>query len=727
MNTSLIVVLCISITSLVVSIVAIARRCNKDNYVSTKSPNNNFIRYTETSGLLAGPITVEFSLVAVITPTGCTDACVPQTFIQAYRIDNNGQGYSSLEDLFEGGATLNTKIVDCLSDASKTDSNTSFVDRINPSYFTSSAYTCAKDSVGSAPFCNKKEHMEGLGIAAITIGQFIINFGSGTSTVLSNTNEDTGNLPGTFIGGAWGPPKIFEIGGERYNKSFTPQATSNAPLVTLPPGFWPDGDTNSTNLHIPLQFSEIRMVGSGQGSTMIRGSAMFIFYDVRDMSVPVDERWMSLPTFKAFGDNRIVVSGFFWAGHLGISTDYNNNLLNTKLKTNLLVQKNIQIGNTGFVDSAAGAPYPIEIPMYELASSSASLNNTPTACPFSTKGKSACPMTTAAQLPADGGVAMTSQYVEIICTDLWIELKANTIVGATLPVRYLYYPLFFLSVIGSQRYFLSNVNVFTYQAPAPPNPTTPGSGCKGTTYFATGFVNKNSLFPADTFIQNCSFAGRAAPDPGYSIISARFYNSDKISVVNCTFHGQLIVNCNKLAMFNCYCLNVGKPNTLDNCIVNPGVIFIDSGAPSKSGLQHLKTSQRIIFQNMVFVIHVDGDALTSAVGDLATATATLPELARAKLFSQETSSGDFYFNGGKNNLFPFYITTNPDGTCTPSQTQLGKTISSIKRVFFDGVSYYGVFLYADSAPTFSAIKLSSIETVQVVTTSYTDQMYGTSL
>jgi hypothetical protein len=308
-NTIYVIVLCISILSLVVSVFSITRGCNhKDRYISITSPSTSLFNSPP-----GGPISVEFFLASNRTGhSGVT------TNIEKFVINNNGNGYLSLMDLFyapesdSGPSTLHEKITVLLEKSSTLK---------NEMYFKTSQYMT----------CGKGQTLKPI----ISIASFSFIFGPGQSYVQSLLSEN--GIGAAEIGDPWGPPLFLELGGQRYN---TPNGnipttssvyTKNQPTPTdYSKFFTPNPYSKRLTATInktpyPVCFGNIRISGSGQTASVIRGSCVLVLYDVKDFGPEIGiDTWPDRTLTPAVATGRIQCSAFFWTGHFGISTDYNS-------------------------------------------------------------------------------------------------------------------------------------------------------------------------------------------------------------------------------------------------------------------------------------------------------------------------------------------------------------------------------------------------------------------
>ena len=744
------IVLCISILSLVASVIAIMQNCNnKSNYISIKS-SSQFKRPPP------GPISVEFFLASN------SDGTVGRTTnIEKFIINNNGDGYLSLMDLFyapeikNGPSTLHAKIKMLLKKSS------TLSDKTYKTYFSQSVYmTCGKDQ-GLKPI--------------ISIASFSFIFGKGQAYVQSLLSEK--GIGTAEIGDAWGAPLFLELGGQRYN---TPN--SNIPITSTlykqggtPPTdyskfFTPNAYSNRLTVDIggtpyPVCFGNIRIHGSGQTSSVIRGSCVLVLYDVKDFSTVIGiDTWPDRALTPAAATGRIQCSGFFWTGHFGISTDYNMLLpqsTGTASAPSSSVPSNPTdyqpttlkigtspthlLGNAPSVCRPAGdgGPQPTCLPLY-VPRYTTLVPHTKQAehCPYQNSQKR-CPYENMGMISSSiscgmagfgGKDPLTNKSIEFLCIDIWIELQPmQTQECQDINCTLLGYPLFFVNIVCGKRFFLSNCNFFSYQ--------TMNRECAGLVYLGNSFTKLVAPFgaPTDTFVQQCAFAAKTLPtsknvlNPALNLttISLLVENGDKVSIVNSTFHGQCHVNSNKLAMFNCYCLSVGVPR-VNNYIrmVEPGVVFsVPKNAKLASGYAGLPTSSRLIFQNMIFVVHVDGDEMKGLQST--NPIQTLNDLKTYNYFDVNNKPDNSYLTTDVNkNVFPFWI----DTTGISLKSASSATPEKFTNVFLKDVAYYGVFIYKDTdpsnpgpPPTFSAINLTNISTAFVNNLTPGDQNYGNSL
>lgn len=574
-------------------------------------------KYKENNNLSAGPIQVQLSLVS-------------GNNFQKIIIDNNGKGYMSLFDLFCGnGTTLNDRITTSIENISK--SNPEFFN----SYFADSRYCLP---IGQSPEDKPGE------ISIVTISEFILNFGEGTSYVNPLDCISTSNK-----GDPWGGSLYFELGGKQFS---TPTKSNGKIIQSNQNNNYKPTVITINNKKYPIMFNNVKILGVGQGNTNVRGSCIFMIYNLIKTSQSFGDGWFSKSSFQHFSPRRIEIQGFFWSGHLGIITDYPEFL---KFKKNI-INKPIQIG----IDSESK---PMFIPSYNIREDDFNLNSK-----SYTVSKNIGPIGS----------------VEMLIVDIWVELQENAVGGATLPYTKLGLPLLSLSNVSMQRIYMSNVTVMSY--------ADFNKEAKGLVYIYSGFLPIGTQFPGDIFLQQCAFASRNTnSSTGEGItdaISLSIDNGDKVSIVNSTFHGQQVLECNKLAMFNCYCLHVGNPTLPGDSsftISNPAVIFKEASnenSSKKTGFGNLQTSSRIIFQNIIFVIHLNGKEFANEFDGFCksqTPPRTLSDCNKCGLFKVR---GDYdYFS--KKTIYPFFIQPNDSNNI-------------IQNIFMQNCVYYGIIVGDDN-------------------------------
>ena len=605
----LILVVCILITKISI------QNFNNINFFKNIETGNLNYTYKEVDNLDSGPIKLKFNIIS----TG--SLVVKQTV--NFNIDNNGKGYLSLFDLFCSGDNLNNKIAKSIENANK---KYSFLTKTNINdYFSDSKFCKPNLSI-----CNCSDKSEQNNV--ITITNLEINFGQGNSYV----NNFNIGISQSNLGDSWGSPIYFELGG---NKLDLPKITEGiltqdiSKLSNENFGTFDSLKVNLFNNNYGIQFNNVRFSGEGQGTTSIRGSCIFIIYNLNKTSTSFGDGWFSAGSYILSPARRLIIQNFLWSGHVGFCTDYENFSDYSEIK-----QNNINIGSNFY------------IPNYKMLENNECLDN---------------------------NVIMQGE-VEILIINIWIELEQNTIGGAIIPQIYLQYPLLCISNVSIQRIYMSNVTAFSYQ--------NFNSDCLGLVYLNSGFLNKTSQFPADIFLQQCAFAARntnvvtkeSTPTDG---ISFNINNGDKVSIVNSTFHGAIKIQSNKLAMFNCYCLHVGN-GILQNIdtdfkLANPAIIFKESNNSNSRGsgfAESLRTSSRIIFQNIIFVIHLSKKIL-------------LKEKIKGNTLEEIYNNGNFKVGGNydyfsKKTIYPFYIDTDTTQDNIPKLTNF----------FMQNCVYYGIII-----------------------------------
>ena len=139
------------------------------------------------------------------------------------------------------------------------------------------------------------------------------------------------------------------------------------------------------------------------------------------------------------------------------------------------------------------------------------------------------------------------------------------------------------------------------------NPESKGLVCINSSY-----IHSDTVAPIDTFIENCTFAARnfnsSVGNPTPTARSFVMRNGDKLSLMTSTFHGNMDLNVNKLAAYNCYCLAVGDPVSSTDA-VNYNMVLSQPDSTQASGYHGIATNSRIILQNMIYVTHLDKDRI----------------------------------------------------------------------------------------------------------------------
>jgi len=621
--------LILTLIILIITIIIIFINCKKDTFISPVVSNNSIIEYSykEIDNIDPGPITVTF----YILPTSDSSSNINVNKMIKFKIDNNGLGYLSLYDLFCKGDSFNNKISKCIEVAND---NINFFTIKNLQLYFSDSRICTPPLDNC--ICDLPQQLN-----VITISELTINFGSGISYVNSLSN----GISTSQLGDSWGAPIYFEIGANRVKLPTLDNGILTQDISSLYDSSYKKSEPQSITLFKQkylTQYNNIKFVGEGAGITTVRGSCIFTCYNVNKTSTSLGDGWFSATTYITFPSRRINIEGFLWTGHFGVITDYTL-YENTNYKNNLKYS-NITVGSLENVS--------ISIPNYKIIDDDNSCIDT---------------------------TVITQGNVEIICNDLWVELQENTIGGAILPENNLGYPLFLLSNMSIQRIYLNNVTVFSYQYY--------NSDCKSLMYIYSGFLDKNSTFPADIFIQQCAFASRNTGQQmknDTNAVSFNIENGDKVSIINSTFHGQTFINSNKLAMFNCYCLHVGNPK-IENpntkyTLVNPALVYSDtnnSNSKIKTGTSNIKTSSRIILQNIIFIVHINGTELNNLFPNQN--INTLTNIYNAKLFN--INSGYDYFQD--RSVYPFILKTNANN-------------SNIQNIFFQNCVYYGIIMNDDN-------------------------------
>lgn len=629
-------------------------------------------RYVEVKGLFTpGPISVEFTLADAFRPDEVFAVGGPAN---AYKfiIDNNGNGYLSLADLFtwsppqqSSSSTqptwagnfkyngLNIKIGEMLIADNKA--------RIADGTFVPGQFNCDGSDPGAHVF------------SCYTIAELTIRFGKGQSYVTPPRTEIG------YLGGPWGSPIFFEIGGQRYSndgKKFTPAAQVQPLRI---PFMAAEGATKGVQLRI----QQVRLVGEGQSLSTISGSCIFVFYNVindglRGASGDATEQ----ASFVEFAERRVVANNFLWRGHFGICTDYDTPNSDATATFAQEEVDNLQIGYDPIPQGPAGADSaPIFIPGYTGA-----------------------------------GDQQTYRSVEFLLIDIWIELEplAPNIVAVgdkNLPYT-LGYPLLTVGATIPRRFYMKNVVCFSYQ---PMSTGVQSVASKGIVLLNASYVLESSLeysLPVDTFIENCSFAARntntikcatpVTPDDPCKLGNAKSLwigNGDKVSLMTSTFHGAMEINTSKLAAYNCYSLsvNTGQSSSAKPNAVNYNIVVTPSGA-APSGYGSTKSQPRVILQNMIFVTHLDRPAVRRILG-LDVDDNSVSKLTDLTKYMKKEG----YKYTDETSLYPI---------------RLGSEVGSnwvkldIKNFFISGSTYYGIMTGGTDRPTFSALELRTANITQ---------------
>jgi len=566
--------------------------------------------YHERGAFRGGPISVEFYMATV----GDSSSATFLGPLIKFKIDNNGKGYISLTDLFQ------TDISNLPQGHAPNDLNGKIRELIVESNIGTKDYFKNSNKSGGAG----KESVQD--VECYTISELTIKFDSGQSYVREPRQQ---NFQG--LGDAWGPPVFFEIGGNHYlndGKSYTPN-------TAVP--FKVKGATSDINEYT-VQIQSVRIIGDGQGSTTIRGSCIFVIYNMIDTGIQFEgsTAWPSKPSFLTFSNRRIVSGGYLWAGHFGICTN------NDDLSGNFMGDPEpYEIGVVPLPTSVGAKIY---IPNYQGASG----ENLP-------KGKS----------------------IEYLFIDAWIELEENTFAGI-LKSTIIGYPVLTIGAIIPKRFYVKNVVCFSYQTM---NPESKGLVCINSSY-----IHSVTRAPIDTFIENCTFAARnfnssvGTPTPTARSLVIR--NADKLSLMTSTFHGNMDLNVNKLAAYNCYCLAVGDTaNGTD--LVNYNMVISQPATTKASGYHGIATNSRIILQNMIYVTHLDGSGINTALKTPPTAPVTTLTGLSTHLLSPT------YRYDTSMSLYPI------------------KNTFSTENIFISNSTYYGVMTLPQHPPTFSVLNLNT--------------------
>ena len=647
MNTKDLIILSLVCCILLASILFIfCMRKNEKYSVSAPSPSPNVSSYQfiEKAALDAGPISLIFYL------TSSLPGPKPNTKLHKFIIDNNGKGYLSLFDLFCNG-NINDKIAHCIEQGEVFPNQTTLLN-----YFTDSRYCKPPPDKCT---CEKGEQVN-----VITISQLTLQFDNGVSYVnsLSKAGIGVDNL-----GDSWGSPIYFEIGGNKLPlPTFSQSGVLTQDLSTMNQtnfGTWKALQVNLFKQNYNVQFNNVKIVGNGQGVSSIRGSCIFIVYDLNKTSTSFGDGWFSVHAYQSFAERRLEMQGFLWTGHLGICTDYS--------LYHLSFPKVIKYNNVNIGSDPRSQSQKFYLPGYDHVSDS--------------------PVSDCTNLVLQQG------SVELFVIDVWVELQQNVIAGAILPTNTLGYPLLAISNTSVQRIYFSNVTVMSYQLL--------NKDCKGLVFTNSGFLPVGTQFPGDIFMQQCAFAARntnVTTGPGVTdAISFYLVNGDKLSIVNSTFHGQVRAECNKLAMFNCYCLHVGNPSIEDEdtdfTLANPAVVYLQANnenSASGTGYGKLKTSSRLIFQNMIFIVHLSGKALvsTSLQGH------TLQDLYNNGAFK----IGGKYDYYQKKTIFPFHIDTS---------SSLLTGSPELTNIFMQNCVYYAIII-GDSSEDYQACPYTQLSNLR---------------
>ena len=588
------------------------------NSMFDSTPSTQTFTYTEpaTNDFRPGPISVEFYMATVAPPDSPGGAL---SALNKFIIDNNGNGYISLTDLFtttQGTSNfsgLNDKIKKLVEDSKIGSSD----------YFENSV----KAADQSLPIAER---------SCYTISELTIKFGSGQSYVVNPDEQGTEGL-----GDPWGAPLFFEIGGQRYandGKTYTPDNKKAKFTIS-----GPDGKGGTADFTV--QINQVRIVGNGQGSTTIRGSCIFVLYNMIDSGVSLESGggggfganvWPSKPSFLTFSNRRVVSGGYQWTGHFGICNDYDESIGNAAA---------YRIGNVPRIMPGANPEINIAIPNYQGAT----------------------------DVPMD-------KSVEYLLIDAWIELEQDTLSGIQEALE-IGYPVLTIGAIIPRRFYLKNVVCFSYQ--------TVNTESKGLTSMNTSYIKNNDGLPVDTFVENCSFAARntnSIPSPVPTARSFVVRNADKLSLMTSTFHGNMDLSANKVAAYNCYSLAVGQP-TVSTDIVNYNIVVSVPDQTEAAGYGGVRTSSRVILQNMIFITHLDKDGIAKE----------FPSSTINKLTDLATElKTEAYLYDKPKSLYPLKLTN----FTTPN-------------VFISNSTYYGVMMGTTGPPTFSVFELNSANIVQL--------------
>lgn len=340
------------------------------------------------------------------------------------------------------------------------------------------------------------------------------------------------------------------------------------------------------------QIQSVKIVGTGQGASTIRGSCMLDIYNLQNLGVlnptPVFDELLGftpLPDLEGTAgaaqfDLQLLLQNFFWTGWFGVNLRYSSPL-------------------QGMI-----TPEPIGYDYYDHTINAY-------------RPDSSQDPLTSLQLQE----WRVNKAVEVLMMNVWVQLsdppityKPNLMgvdpdnLDGYIPVIAnfkLQVPLFFLNVPCLYRMFISSCNWISYDMPTAISDTS-------TTYGVTGcpppLVLKNSQFlrtegVTDTFYQMCSFSCREFGAPLPEFRSIQIWGHAKVSMSNCQFSGRCSIQCNKIAALGCYFLGTGimpgEEFTTHALVMIPPDWYKDASA-KKYGLP---SGPRLIISGSQFITH----------------------------------------------------------------------------------------------------------------------------
>lgn len=326
----------------------------------------------------------------------------------------------------------------------------------------------------------------------------------------------------------------------------------------------------------------VRIFGSGQGASTIRGSFILDIWNVQNLGIldttdnlisSFGEHFVGVAGGITQFDVRLLLQNFFLVGWFAINVRYSNAPEGMTAPNGVTGFDLYDPQKNSFVDSDSSNPTPKDkIDSWRQ-----------------------------------------SRGVEVLLMNVWVQLSKPPLGlhGSSdeflpvLPSFQLSLPLMSLNIPCMSRLFMSSCTFISYDMPKALSADSTAYGLPGTppplTQFSAQFLNTVGV--TDTFLQSCSFSCRefGAPEPNFRSIQT--WGHAKVSIVDCQFSGRCHLECNKVAAFGCYFLGTGihpgEEETTHGLIMTPPQRYYDKTA-ARFGLP---SGPRLIVSTCQFVCH----------------------------------------------------------------------------------------------------------------------------
>lgn len=308
------------------------------------------------------------------------------------------------------------------------------------------------------------------------------------------------------------------------------------------------------------KIQSIRIVGYGQGASVIRGSCIFNIWNLQEIGL-INSLNMEENGGADQFDLRILLQNFLWVGWFAVNFKYSEEIPNM-ISPNVTGEDILLPHLNKYVESSEGSVSTEDLMKWR-----------------------------------------SDKKIEVLMMNVWVQLSEPplTKIGETFsPVitSQLKVPLFFINTPSLYRIFISDCNFISYINPISPKE---GEMPPALAVLSAHFLNTDGV--TDLFLQNCSFSSREFGAPSPEFRSLQIVGNDKVSMLHSSFSGKVECQSNKIAAFGCYFLGTGifpgEEETTHALEQIPPDWYYDSSA-KKFGLP---SGPRLIINTCQFVTH----------------------------------------------------------------------------------------------------------------------------